>query len=400
MTIARALPLVLEDNLQTEIASTPELAELIANKKIKVTDVAALLDRLNLLLITEGLADKKKILLENIKLAVMQAVEKRLDDLDYFRLHIEPVVEKKPSRVLHWLKVGFLSLFALIGLTETSVMTFLGAQVLLTSLFATIPLPAMLTVAILFTAINAIQFIGFQVGNLKNMVGVTSTTAAKQLIETHDKQVDITARINHRLTDVNVITHLTVKQYGDFKNIALKCNQDVELKKVSYHAYKEHPAKKGLRLGFTVFGAMMAIIGSYFGATMFLTTMAPAILGSPLGWIMIGGLVASSVVFYLSMQARGLMDMFNPWKKLFDGVKEKVKAFHTIDEGEFNHVLLNKKIFKREESPEVSQNIQVLDLQGVNTKTHDNKLFARRRSLPVVNEPMHERGEVHRSRPA
>lgn len=384
------IPLVMADDLKAEIAAIPELAGQIHDNAIRIADVVNTLERINLLLTNNELVDKKKIFLENFKLAVLKGVDKYLDDLNYCQHRIEPVVETKPSGWWHWLKVGFLSLFALIGLTESSVMTFLGATVLLTSLFPAIPFAAMITIAALFTAINGIQFIAFEVGILKNMFGVSSNAVAKKMIEAHEQQIDVTGQINHRLADVNVLYRMTKEQFLQFKKIAVKCNQDVDLKRVTYFEYKEHPAKKALRLTFTGFGALMAIVGSYFGATMFLTTMAPAMLGTPLGWIIIGGLVVSSVVFYLAMQGKGMKDMFNPWMKLFDHVKEKVKAFHTVNDEEFNHVLMNQKIFRKDDVSshhESNKNISAPDLHAIHTssKSHDSRLFTRRHSFSSLD---------------
>lgn len=384
------LPLVITDDLINEIASTPALLELINNKKIRIANIANMLGRINLQLISDNLKDTKKVSLEKLKLAVMDAVNKYLKDLNYNH-HQQPAVEEKQSsRLWYWVKAGFMSLVGLIGLTESSVMTFLGARVLLMSLFPAIPLPALLTVAILFTVISAIQFIGFEIGILRTMFGVNTNGSLKKIIDTHEQQIVTTAGINKSLTDVNILCHLTKPDFMQFKKIAVKCNEDVELKKVTYHEYKEHPVKKGFRLAFTGFGAIMSVVGSYFGATMFLTTMAPAMLGTPIGWIVIGGLVVSSVVFYFAMQAKGMRDMFNPLMKQFDNVKDDVQAFHTVTDAEFNHALLNENIFKPSEADSqknnARKNIHALDLAVPQRKpAHDDKLFSRRLSQPALD---------------
>ena len=384
------LPLVITDDLINEVATIPTLLELINNKKIRIADVANMLDRINLQLVSDNLKDSKKISLEKLKLTVMDAVNKYLQDLNY-NIQQEAATEEKPSsKIWYWVKVGFMALIGLIGLTESSVMTFLGARVLLLSLFPAIPLPALLSVAILFTVINAIQFIGFEIGILRTMFGVNTNGSLKKIIDTHEQQIVTTAGINKSLTDVNILCHLTKQDFMQFKKIAVKCNEDVEIKKTTYHEYKEHPVKKVFRLAFTGFGAIMSVVGSYFGATMFLTTMAPAMLGTPVGWIVIGGLVVSSVVFYFAMQAKAMRDMFNPLMKQFDNVKDDVQAFHTVTDAEFNHVLLNENIFKPSEADSQKNNarktINALDLATPQRKlAHDHKLFSGRSSQPTLD---------------
>jgi hypothetical protein len=313
---------------------------------IAVDELDVILDDINLALTNKEIADKERILLEQYKLLIMKNISVHLNQLNDVIKVKKPDATAGQSRFLHWLKIGFFVLIGLIGLVGDGVFGFLGMRELLLMAIPAIPNPALIAVSVIITAINAIQFIAFDLGMLKSMAGVSTTSNAKLLLKTHQKQVDVTNEINHELADVNVLAQMSEQDYRSYRTIALKCNQDLSVKKAHYAEYHEHPARKAARWILTGFGTLMVAAGTYFGVSTLLATMAAPLLATPVGLIIIGTLMLTSVVFYLAMQNQGLKNLLNPALEAFNAVKAKLATLTVKTERDLDKPFAHKQIFK------------------------------------------------------
>lgn len=337
----------ISDKLPKEIGKINGIPVFENQAAVSLDQLSDLLDQINSLLTDTKLSDKNRVLLEAYKLAVYKSVLSHLKHLPTqgIKKDKDKIVTKKPSRLLRYLKMGFLGLMTIVGMAEDSIMVFVGMREMIVAIIPTIASAWLIVIPLVFVAISMIQFFGFEVGMLKEALGIKNRNTAKLLIETHEKQIDATHELNNRLVNVSIITHLDKLDYSAFMNIGVKANEDVQNKKTSvYTEYKEHPAKKALRVFLTVFGGVLVVAGSYFGAISLLGVVGATLIGTPAGWAIIGVLVASALVFYLAMQNKSVKAMLNPALALFDKVKERLLTFKIKEKLDFEKVLKLPKV--------------------------------------------------------
>jgi hypothetical protein len=330
---------------------------------LDVESTVVSLESINKQLRNKKLSDTKIITLEIEKTSLIQSI------LSYVNAKKAkantPSIAKKTSRRswLDWLKVGFFGFVSVIGLLFNSLITFLGARLMFITIFPAINTIVLMAMSLLITAINSIQFIAFEVGLLKSILGVKTTTNAKKIIEQHEMQVNAIHEINIALSNINVLAGFTQQAFVKFKFIGLKLNQDIINKKEIYKEYKEHPILKAIRWALTGFGALILASGAFYGGMNFLPMVAPVLVGTVAGWLIIGTFIFSSVVFYFAMQGAGMTSLFQSTMSEFNALKNKLNVFDVKTEQNFNQTLLNKHVFKTKESPL----IEALDLNQLST---------------------------------
>lgn len=320
-----------------------------SDSPIALSRIANALSQVNRALKKKSLSDSKRLLLEDYKCVLLESISTHLDSLLSNRSTADNEDQKKKSRgVLGWLKTGFIFLISLVGLAESSAGCYLGMSNLLSLLIPTISQFWLMAATIGVMAINVVLFAAFEVDMLKSMLNINTPNAARKIIETHQKQVEHVAAINNKLTDINVINQVTRHQYQQLINITMQLNDDAKLKEMTYQKYREHPVKKILRLTLTVAGAAICGLGSYWGGSMMLAAIAAPLVGTPVGWCILGGLVLSNLVFYLAMQGSGMKSLFNPCMTAFNSMKATLQKFMPQSQDNLNRITLgNKHVFKR-----------------------------------------------------
>lgn len=316
---------------------------------VTINHLSATISQINRALKKTSLSNSKRLLLEEYKLAILQSILSYLNTFNRSNhLATDSNETKKKSRgILGWLKTGFIFLISLIGLAESSVGSFLGMRNLLSLIAPNIGNFWLMAATLGVTAINFVLFIAFEVDMLKSLFNIGSRSTAKKIIETHQKQINEIASLNQKLTDIYLINNVTQHQYQQLVTMTTKFNRDARLKHQTYQEYREHPFKKTARLALTVLGAGICGLGSYWGGSVALAAIAAPLVGTPIGWCIIGGLVLSNLVFYFAMQGTGIKNLFNPCMNAFNSMKETLKKFSPHTENDLCRIkLANRNAFK------------------------------------------------------
>jgi hypothetical protein len=363
-----------------------------SDSPISLSSIATTLTQINRSLKNKSLSDSKRLLLEDYKRMIIESILTYLNSFNRLnRVNEETTRQQKKGRgVLGWLKAGFIFLISLVGLAESSAGSYLGMSNLLSQLFSNISNFWLLAATIGVTAINFVLFIAFEIDMLKTMFNFSSGSTAKKIIETHEKQINTLELINKKLVDINLISQVTQNEYRQLANLTTKLNKDAESKRSTYEKYKEHPFKKIVRIALTVAGAALCGLGSYWGGGMMLAAIAAPLVGTPLGWCIIGGLILSNLVFYFAMQGTGIKNLFNPCMSAFKKMKEILRHFTTNSENDFSRIMLtNKNAFKKR-----STNDAALDLarpRSMLTEQTDRLVSDRGPTVEALVDPSYSR---------
>ena len=286
--------------------------------------------------------DFEKLAMEDYRLALMESI--------YIQLaNIQSVPEKKRTlfeKFIRGIKIALLIFAGVVGMADTAIWTYFGAQEALLLAIPGAIAAALIPLSIIFTVIAVVQFFGFEMDQVKEMLGIKIGSKSRELLETHEKQIRLTKKINAiLLTDIHTINQLTTPQYQDYSNIAVQFNNDVIYKKSVFKEYKEHPLKKCLRYAMTAAGIILISMEVYLGTTLLLGTFMAPLVGTPIGWGIIAALTATYIILFLSMRGSGMDTLFNSIHTQSLKVKQKLNEFIPKSINDFTNILLNKHFF-------------------------------------------------------
>lgn len=387
MTLNRAateLPLIsfkISDDLQKKISHFHNFPGYHNDQNITIDDIYHALNRVNVLLAKRDLYSSQRVTLEKYKLALMQNA---VDGLACLAEEVHPKKAKKQpeSWVWYWCKVAGLVLFSLVGFVQSNILSFVGIQSLINTLLPAIAFPGPIIISVIITIVFAAQYLVFNVNSLRELLGIKVIDHKKSIMHVHEKQIQLTKTLNDHMSDANIIPHLHRKEYSAFRNIAISCNHDILEKRKTYKEYKKSPFVRAVTYIFLGLGAIFTACYGYFGATSLLALVAAPLLGTPVGWGIVAGLMLTGLIFYFALQVKSTTRAMNPLMDLFEKIKEKVNSFRVKDEMDFAKTLANDRIFKPEDSCEnelrtSKDNMVVLDVaRPVLTKaSHDVRLF-------------------------
>ena len=264
----------------------------------------------------------EKLLLRNYKLAIIEATLDRLKKFKAAENEIEDKKQKQSSRLKRTLVMIGFRLLALSGMALDAAGSYLGIEQILL-FFPFISDPVSITIAIALTAINSALFYSFEVKMLKSALDINTISEANSLLTCDDKEINKTNHINRLLLDSAKKMHPT--DYKSISELTHCFNMNVTNKKSHYE--KDYPEKKShkfLRHSITALGAIMVTGGGLFLSKSLLASLGFSLTLMPVvGWSIIGFAMLTSLVFYLSMRGKAMVNMQNPAVQKF---KENQKA--------------------------------------------------------------------------
>jgi hypothetical protein len=332
----------LRQNIQKEVPTAP----LIPNGPVSVEHLSECFDTLLKMSKKKSLTTNQKTMLEEYRLALMEAMHKHLSQYVWKAGSTQNKKVSKKSRILKSIQVVLLFIFSVIKLLQTVITEFIGFKSLLLFFIPTLASPLLLGIALSMTVVSVILFFAMQASMFRDKFGISLARNLKRRFEIYNDEVRTTQKLNEMLGNLNT-HHITRQEYKECAALTVKFNRYIAVKKQKFSTYKEHPAKKAFRYGVLGFGAIMMIAGSYFGAVALLMAIASALVGTPVGWIIVGLLVATSLAFYFSGRDDAMTYLLNPIKKQFDKVNKRIKRFEVVDEDTFE-TLTEKAEFKHE----------------------------------------------------
>jgi len=283
-----------------------------------------------------------KLIIAEYKLLIMENFYNRINPSESLRLQLTnkhaltPLTHYKLRKALYTAILFF-------GLAQDGIGTFVYSQTVL-KLIPGIGLPTTLFFCSVFSILNAILFYSFEGTMLKNAMKVKKLgKESKTFLNLFDEEIDLVQRINASLSDVNNIRNMSSTTYGNNCHLALVFNQDLENTKYLLNQYKEQPHKKIFRWGVTAFGAMMMTGYAYFLSSTLLATLSATVAASPLGWLIIGVAVCSSLAYYFSMRAKAMVSLVNPEMHQCNQIKNRLLSFIPKLPEDFEKIIQDKK---------------------------------------------------------
>lgn len=290
------------------------------------------------------LSSEESLLIEEYKLSLLLSFRQHIDS-QYAankRREDENAIKNSPQHPR--LRRALAYVFTFLGMSVDSIGSFIFSNTML-ALIPGITQPFLLGSSILFTLVNASLFYSFEAAMLKKALQVSDVSDATELlIKSHIHQIDATKRINSYV--VNSLSGLSDQQMESYKPLFIKMNENL-LSKKKIPEIKENNFQKSLKRGIAVFGGLMAAAGGYYMATQLLSLVAVGLIGSPIGWIIIGSAIGLSLTFYAAMRASGIMSMVNPAVQQYTILNKKSDC-RIYEEADFSRVIKQKKSYQQD----------------------------------------------------
>ncbi len=270
-----------------------------------------------------GLKDpRKRRLLQKYKITILEAFEKHLDKKVLGEKSKE---EKEPeSRLLHWSKRIAYSILALTGLVILdATVAFFGVYEMLTTFVSAISSPLAMGISVFLCLFNSYIFYVDDTNSLRKAMGIESALSRYDLDEI---EIEATRRVNKKLSKGQ--KSLSASEYSALTSFAGSFNKNITQKNEQYlQEPKENTLQWILRCGVTLCSSIVQLSSAYFLASSLLTFFAIGLVGTPIGWGIIGFGMLTYLSFFLATRGEVLRNMFNPEKEKFNLIKDKLDSF-------------------------------------------------------------------------
>lgn len=207
-----------------------------------------------------------------------------------------------------------------------------GSYIYAYSFFALIPALTnfwLIIISIVYTVLDCVLFYAFQADLLKLALGVDFTSPdCLRVLETYEEQLRLILLMNEALTNVSIFkSNIGVDEYRKYVRLVQLFNQDLSRKSDLMCNYQESIYRKMFKYGMYAFGVLSTVAASYFTAMALLVAIGGGLVGTPIGWAIIGLLIISGLAFYYAMEGKSLFHLVNPDYTLFKDLQSKLSLF-------------------------------------------------------------------------
>jgi hypothetical protein len=168
--------------------------------------------------------------------------------------------------------------------------------------------------------------------------------------------------------DFHVISKLAVK--FNINDIAHKKN---EFEKIEHQHYaKEATWKRAIRWTIRGFKIFTTITGGYFAASTLVSIAFAPLIGTPVGWLLIGILMAGLLALYVStMHYDALKQLFSPVLEQFKKIKQEFLTFTVVNN--YDHIYSAKRLFKSAPRLTLEEQIKIEQAPKVELAQSDSR---------------------------
>jgi hypothetical protein len=353
------IPFILPKKLRAKLANNHLSLEMIEDGKVSISTLSKQFDDLCKLN-----ADNNSIPIEEYKLAIMEAVAVYLEQLRPQKLSNNAKSKTKRQKIIRWIQLGLFMFSEVVMMPSGIYYTFLGFKTMLAIIVPSAVSLAVLGISIALTAIDlAIQMV-FKATMIKQVLGMSLGNQAKKLLHVYERQIIATEKMNTLLSQPDVFKQMTLQEYKAVSSLVVDFNQkDMKPKQMKFDDKhlaknnKEHMAKKVLRGCILGFKAILTVTSAYFWATVLLGLISASLIGTPVGWIITGILIAGALAAFLSLRDDTMRQILSPALKAFKQVKNMFSRLTVMND--FNHIISNTNMFKRDHHREKDERSKI-----------------------------------------
>lgn len=229
------------------------------------------------------------------------------------------------------------------GIIMDSAASFLGTQGIL-AYFTILSPTASLAIGLVFSFINSALFYSFDAGMLRKALHITAIDEDSQRLDLDDSEIESTRRITRKMKEPDIINLLDKESYKAFAEATAIFNEGINAKKADYQqAPAENSWLRIFRHTVTGIGCIMMLGTGYFMTSSLLAFFTASLLGTPIGWAIVGFGMISTLAYFLSMRGSAVVHMLNPALQRFDELKQKLDHFESIEKDDLTYKYKKQK---------------------------------------------------------
>ncbi len=178
-----------------------------------------------------------------------------------------------------------------------------------------------------YTLLDAVLFYAFEVSFLKKALGIVATDNSKSLLnETYAQQLKSVMEINYILNAKETAkwNQVDYEAYCAARDVF---NDHLLKKNAAMLNYVSSPLLIGIEKGVVLFGAFSCVVDSYFMAQTALVTLHVSFMSSPLGFVLVVGMVVASLVLYYTMRVQSMSELLHPDRESHNALQADLIKF-------------------------------------------------------------------------
>lgn len=277
--------------------------------------------------------------IQNAKAALAEAVSRHL------QAQHEVIEEPKAKKPSFWRRFGWPLYFILSGawVLRDGFNVIMGVADIFPMLLKSVNLFRLLSTGLMLLTAGLLWFL--ELRYFKNSLPIHSVDEGNALIAADGRLMEATTSLNKKMKTYSLyLFKLPKKRHEQFATFTGLLNQDAPTHR--YQKFEEKPWLKAAWFGVQVLGVLVGCFSDYFSWYSILGFLAPALVGTPVGWgLLIGGLVIS-VAIYSFLYSRNNLRSLTPVVQQFEKTKELADQFDRHNKNDFMLPRENHEISK------------------------------------------------------
>lgn len=284
------------------------------------------LNYLNLSLVNQDstTSEKTKIENEQKKFKIIEQIYNSIKPKEQEQKEIEA----KKTKNTWWRK----ALFGFLIVTDITLMTmggYFGFLELMQLLIPSLSAFAMKLIAIIATGIEGLMMYSVFKPFLQRGLGIQPEAPSDTLVANYSNRIVLMKKINDLMENYEFAKKMGVERYSSYAEVLKEFNKDIS--EIKLTPYQESKTKKVIRYGLSTLNTGLSIAGTYFGATLLLTAISAALIGTPIGWAIIATIIVAQLLTRFFVRQNSVYDLLNPEAKQQNLVIKQLKNFSNIN---------------------------------------------------------------------
>ena len=155
-------------------------------------------------------------------------------------------------------------------------------------------------------------------------MGIDDRSTIKKILDLDREELNLMVSVKTKFLE-----EVHENKNENISKIIKQLSESIQIKKQIYNKpIEENPVQEVLKNCvknvFTLIGLVTSCASAYYAIGNLLIFLSPVLIGTPVGWAIIGLGLLTAMFFFLSMRGSGVVSMMNPEKAEFEKFKEEI----------------------------------------------------------------------------
>ncbi|MCC2667059.1 MAG: hypothetical protein K0S63_975 [Gammaproteobacteria bacterium] len=300
-----------------------------------------------------SVSEQDKIAIEESRLKIMKEMLAYLKENGDTQKK-DPLQEAVPQSSTKWWAKPVYVFLMLFNVLFMAIGGFLGAREILVDIISYLSPVIINLISGCLAACECAMSYSISSPYVKKGLGLPEDEIARTIAIIQNEQCQTTEAINAKLLSPQYYQSMTPSDYSEYTKLSSLFNDYIS--NIKPIEFQEPVFKKRIRLFFTAVNMVLMMTNSFYMTTALLKVVAATLVGTPIGWAMIAGVILIQLAATSIMRSESMFEMLNPEvvkikeaNKRIKSFKNKTKDFYLIgrQKQRLNNVCAKMKNLKR-----------------------------------------------------